>query len=281
MTDQQNSSIQLKVFTSPAQRIGATDRTFSPVTSTLIYGERNAVLVDAQFFEDDVDALGDMVEKTDKKLTDIFITHGHSDHYFGSSRLAAQFPGARIVATPSVVKYISSHHDNEKKTFLALFGEDVVLPTSFPSPLDDEFVLLEGHKLRVIEVGQGDIAPTAVLHVPALDAVVTGDVTYNEIHQMLGLGGPAEWEKWIASIDAIERLRPRFVVAGHKKPEARDDDVTKILDGTRAYIRDFTMVAGSKGSAQEIVETMQARYPNHGNLTTLAYSARETIKRRS
>jgi len=222
-----------------------------------------------------------MVEKTDKKLTDIFITHGHSDHYFGSSRLAARFPGARIVATPSVVNYISSHHDNEKKTFLALFGEDVVLPTSFPSPLDDEFVLLEGHKLRVIEVGQGDIAPTAVLHVPALDAVVTGDVTYNEIPQMLGLGGPAEWEKWIASIDAIERLRPRFVVAGHKKPEARDDDVTKILDGTRAYIRDFTMVAGSKGSAQEIVETMQARYPNHGNLTTLAYSARETIKRRS
>ena len=101
-----------------------------------------------------------------------------------------------------------------------------------------------------------------------------------EIHQMLGLGGPAEWAKWIASIDAIERLRPRIVVAGHKKPEARDDEGTKILNGTRAYIRDCAAAAGSMGSAQEIVEAMQAKYPDHGNLTTLLYSARETVKRR-
>jgi Metallo-beta-lactamase superfamily len=184
------------------------------------------------------------------------------------------------LATPGVVNYINTHHDTEVKTFLAYFGDDVALPTSFPAPLDDDFILLEGHKLRVIEVGQGDIAPTAVLHVPAFDAVIAGDVAYNEIHQMLGLGGPAEWEKWIASLDAIERLRPRIVVAGHKKPEARDDEV-KILDGSRAYIRDFAEVAGAKESAQEIVEAMQARYPNHGNLTTLVYSARETVKRRS
>jgi hypothetical protein len=55
----------------------------------------------------------------------------------------------------------------------------------------------------------------------------------------------------------------------------------KILDGSRAHIRDFLDVAGAKESAQEIVEAMQARYPNHGNLTTLVYSATETVKRRS
>jgi hypothetical protein len=72
----------------------------------------------------------------------------------------------------------------------------------------------------VIEVGQGDIAPSAVLRIPALDAVVAGDVADNQIHQMLALGGPAEWDKWIASIGMIERLHPRIFVAGHKKPEA-------------------------------------------------------------
>jgi hypothetical protein len=36
--------------------------TFSPTTSTLILGERAAVLVDAQFLTDDVNALGDRVE---------------------------------------------------------------------------------------------------------------------------------------------------------------------------------------------------------------------------
>jgi len=51
---------------------------------------------------------------------------------------------------------------------------------------------VEGHELRVIEVGQGDIAPSAVLHIPSLDAIVAGDVAYNQIHQMLALGGSAE-----------------------------------------------------------------------------------------
>ena len=51
---------------------------------------------------------------------------------------------------------------------------------------------------------------------------------------MLALGGPAEWDKWIASIDIIERLHPRIVVAGHKKPEAPDDYAEKILNGTRS-----------------------------------------------
>jgi hypothetical protein len=59
----------------------------------------------------------------------------------------------------------------------------------------------------VIEVGQGDIAPSAVLHIPSLDAVVAGDVAYNQIHLMLALGRPAEWDKWIASIRIIVALR--------------------------------------------------------------------------
>ena len=33
-----------------------------------------------------------------------------------------------------------------------------------PSRFDRDVIVLEGHQLRVIEVGQGDIAPSAVLH---------------------------------------------------------------------------------------------------------------------
>jgi hypothetical protein len=51
---------------------------------------------------------------------------------------------------------------------------------------------------------------------------------------MLALGGPAEWQKWIASVDIIESLHPRIVVAGHKQPEA-DDEAKRVLDGTRAF----------------------------------------------
>jgi hypothetical protein len=115
----------------------------------------------------------------------------------------------------------------------------------------------------VIEVGQGDIAPSAVLHIPSLDAVIAGDVAYNQIHQLLALGGPAEWDKWIA------------------KPEARDDDAEKILNGTRSYIQDFAEAAKSLGTVEEIVGAMRSKYPDHGNLTTLLFSAKAAVKARA
>jgi glyoxylase-like metal-dependent hydrolase (beta-lactamase superfamily II) len=280
--DAQRSSLDFRVFVSPTHVIaGDPNRTFSPTTATLIFGAADAVLVDALMMVEDVDALGDMIASTGKRLTTIFITHGHGDHFFGSERLIARFPGARVVTTRGIVDFIDAHFDEGVKTFSAYFGDAVTKTTLRPSPLDGDVILLEGHELRVVQVPGGDIAPAAVLHVPALDAVVAGDVAYNQIHQMLALGGPAEWDNWIESVGIIERLRPRIVVAGHKKPEARDDEAERILGGTRAYIQDFAEAFRSSGTADKIVAAMRSKYPEYGNLTTLIFSAREAVKARA
>jgi glyoxylase-like metal-dependent hydrolase (beta-lactamase superfamily II) len=278
----QRSSLQLRVFASPTRIIaGDPNRTFSPTTSTLIFGANDAVLVDTLIVEEDVDALGDMIASTGKTLTTIFITHGHGDHFFGSDRLIARFPGARAVTTPGIVDYINSHIEGDAKLFSSYFGDAISRATSRPSPLDRNVIDLEGHELPVIEVGQGDIAPSAVLHIPSLDAVVAGDVVFNQIHQMMGFGGSAEWNKWIESIGIIQRLHPRIVVAGHKKLEARDDEAEKILNANRSYIQDFIEVVGALGTFEEIVGAMRSKYPGHGNLTTLLFSARVAAKARA
>ncbi len=93
------SALRLQVFVSPANPIGNDGLTFSPTTSTIIYGEREAILVDAQFIKNDIHELGNVIEKLGKTLTTIFITHGHVDHYFGIDVLAERFPGVRVVAT--------------------------------------------------------------------------------------------------------------------------------------------------------------------------------------
>jgi glyoxylase-like metal-dependent hydrolase (beta-lactamase superfamily II) len=177
------------------------------------------------------------------------------------------------VTTPDIVDYINSHIEGDAQSFSSYFGDAVSRATSRPSPLDRDITDLEGRELRVLEVGQGDIAPSAVLHIPSLDAVVAGDVAYLQIHQMLALAGPAEWDKWIASIGIIERLHPRIVVAGHKKPEAPDDEAEKILHCTRSYIQDFAEAARSFGTVEEIAGAMRSKYPNHGNLIALLFSA--------
>ncbi|MGA7931792.1 MAG: MBL fold metallo-hydrolase [Candidatus Sulfotelmatobacter sp.] len=161
-TNTQRSSLELRVFTSPTRVIaGDPNRTFSPTTSMLIFGASDAVLVNALLIKEDVDdALGDMIASTG---TTIFITHGHGDHFCGSDRLLARFPSARAVSTPGIVDYINSHIESDAQLFSSYFGDTVSKATSRPAPLDRGLIDLEGHELRVIEVGQGDIAPSAVL----------------------------------------------------------------------------------------------------------------------
>lgn len=272
-TTAEPSALQLQVFVSPTNAIGDTGLTFSPTTSSLIYGEREVVLVDAQYLKRDVADLGDAIEALGRTLTTIFVTHGHGDHYFGIGALTQRFPGARVVATPNVAADIAARQDQETANFFAWFGDDLVIPTALPEPLDDGGLVIDGHRINVIDVDQADVSPTAAVHVPQLDAIIAGDLAYNGIHQMLALTGPAEWDRWVASVDAIAALNPKTVVAGHRKPEASDHDGQAILANTRGYIRDFARIAAEVASGDELVAAMQERYPDHGNLATLIVSA--------
>lgn len=275
------SPLRLEVFTSPAPALRGGLGTFSPVTSTLILGERDAVLVDTQFTGAQVDALGDLVEVSGRTLRAIYITHGHVDHYFGLGRLLARFPEARPVATRAVAAHIAASRDAEILASQPLF-DDLALPgDDLPTAVEDDTLLLEGQELHAIDVGQSDISPSSVLHIPSLGAVVAGDVVYNGIHQFLALGGPEEWSAWIDSIDRLEQLEPRLVVAGHKLPDAPDDDVAGIVEGSRAYIRDFAAAFASASSADDVVATMSENYPERGNPTALTFSAMGAMARRS
>lgn len=274
------SGLRTMVFVGPAQTFESGNGTFSPTTSTLITGERDAVLVDAQHIRADVAALGDMIAATGKRLTTIFVTHGHADHWYGIEALVRRFPSAKPVATAGVVEYIEESKALASRQWRGMFGQRVV-DANVPPEAVSGSIELEGHELPIIEVGQGDIAPSTVLHAPSIDAVVAGDVVYNKIHMMLGLSSPEEWPLWIDSIDQIERLEPKILVAGHKRPELPDTDVQRMLDESRAYIRAFAEESARAGDAEALVGAMSARFPDFGNLWTLHFSARSFFEKRS
>jgi len=272
-----NTELQTQVFTSAARTFGRHGQTFSPTTSTIVIGETEAVLIDAQFMKDEVSTLGDMIEQTGKTLTAIYITHGHADHYFGLGDLLSRFPQARAVTTGPVLAYIEASHDTQVKQWEAMFGDDASDATVFPSQLEGAVIDLEGNELRVIEIGQGDIKPSTIVHIPSIYAVIAGDVVYNRIHLMLALGGPNQWQEWLGSIDRIADLGAKTIVAGHKHPDASDDDIATIIDGTRGYIRDFRDAVEASATAEELVETIKAKYDQYGNITTLMMSAKAAL----
>ncbi len=253
---------------------GTEQRLFSPISATFIYGQRDAVLVDALLTVEQARALGEWVEAHGKHLTTIYATHGHGDHFFGASTLLQRFPRARLVATPDVVKTMRQQASPQ---YLASFWTP-----RFPGQIADQLVLaeeltgnvidLEGHALVVVPLGHTDTDNTTCLHVPSVGLVVAGDAAYNDVHLYLAESNAHTRREWIAALDTIEALHPRAVIAGHKRADR--DDGPRIIEETRQYIRDFDRIAQNTKTARELYEQVLALYPDRVNPGALWTSAR-------
>lgn len=71
-------------------------------SAALLYGERDAVLVDT-FLTTESKTLVDWVAASGKNLTTICITHGHGDHFFGLAPLLERFPRALVTVLTRTV----------------------------------------------------------------------------------------------------------------------------------------------------------------------------------
>jgi glyoxylase-like metal-dependent hydrolase (beta-lactamase superfamily II) len=233
---------------------------FSPLSTTLIYGKSDAVLVDPPLTMEQAKAVGDWVEASGKKLTYIFATHGHGDHWFTAGVLAERF-GAQVVASAGTIEQMRLHVSIREVFWDKLWpGQIPLSPVTAVTAPDDRFTL-EGHDLVIIEVGHSDTDETSVLHVPDLGLVVAGDVLYNGVHQYLGESAEGGRDAWRGAIDTVEALRPRWIVAGHKNKDL-DDDAARVIVETRQYLDDADDLLAKNSTARDFFNAMLQRYPN-------------------
>jgi glyoxylase-like metal-dependent hydrolase (beta-lactamase superfamily II) len=241
-------------------------RMWSPITSTLIMGQDDAVLVDPPLTETQAGKVGDWVAASGRRLRQIYITHGHGDHWFGAIPLLQRFPDVSVLATAGTRKLMTAQ--NQPK-FRADFW-DQVFPGQLPTGEVDVCVVdadgfeLEGVPLLPIEVGHTDTDATTMLHVPQIDLLVAGDAVYNGVHLYLTeSGGVAGIDEWIAALDIAEALRPATVIAGHKDRRLADDPSQ--IQQTRQYLTDARRLLESSDSAEAFYADMLALHPNRIN----------------
>lgn len=252
---------------------------WSPMSATLISGEKEAILVDTLVTFDQVDALSDWIDAHGKKLVKIYITHGHADHWIGLARLLQRFPEARGVATPEVVAHakFESEDPTVSNYWQTIFAGEIPSHPVLPEAMTEDTMELDGAELRVVRVAQGDTEFSTVLYVPSIDAVVAGDVVYNGVHMMTAETGPIQREQWISSLDAIEALNPRTVIAGHKR--IGNEDGPETIDQTRQYLRDFSRIAQEEKEPATIVSRMLDLHGDRDNPRTLWHAARAAAAR--
>ena len=247
-------------------------------SSTLIQGERDAVLVDTLLTTEQSKTLSDWVVASGKNLTAIYVTHGHGDHFFGLASLLERFPRAKAVATPEVVRAM-----REQLTPAWLdnfwrrpFPADIPDRLLVAEPLEGDDLELEGRKLVPINAGRTDTAHSTCLHVPSIGLIVAGDVVYNGIHPFLGETDTQSRLEWISTLDKLEALNPKAVIAGHKVPE--NDDDPRIIAETRRYLRDFNRLNAATTTARELYDAMLEIYPDRVNPGSLWGAANTTKK---
>jgi glyoxylase-like metal-dependent hydrolase (beta-lactamase superfamily II) len=254
---------------------------WSPMSSTLIAGERDAVLVDTLVTFDQVDALADWVESRGKHVTAILITHGHSDHWIGLARLLERFPDAKGLATAKVLEHARFEATDQgmQKYWHSTFPGEIPDTPVLPGLLKDGELELDGHELRIIDIGQGDTEHSSIVYVPSIGAVAAGDVVYNQVHMMTAYTDATSREAWIQSLNAIEALNPTTVVSGHKRVGAPDTPDT--IEQSRQYLRDFTRIVNERESAEDIFAAMLELHGDRDNPWVLWFGARKAVAKRA
>lgn len=240
-----------------------------PVSSTLITGEKEAILVDAQFSTTEAQELVRRIEATGKTLTTIFISHGDPDYYFGLDTLTQAYPKAKVLATPATIAHIEKSREQKLAYWGPILKDSAPARTLVPQPLAGDHLLLEGQRIEL--VGH-DPAETS-LWIPSIKAVVGGILTSANIHLWVADSQTNEArQSWLKSLDELEALQPTTLVPGHYlgKPALNLDD----LRFTRDYLQTLERELPKATDSQALVAAMKRHYPDLLDESSLELSAK-------
>lgn len=245
------------------------DAAVFPVSSTLITGEKDAILVDAQFSNREAEELVKRIQASGKHLTTIFISHGDPDYYFGLDVLTRAYPEAKVLATPATVAYIEKTRAPKLAYWGPILKDSAPARTLAPEVLQGDALELEGQRIEVV----GHDPKHTSLWIPGIKAVVGGILTSANIHVWMADSQSAEARKsWLKSLDELEALQPTTLVPGHYLSEPAMNLAD--LRFTRDYLLALEEELAKANDSQALIAAMKARYPDLQDESSLELSAK-------
>ncbi|NGP58551.1 MBL fold metallo-hydrolase [Paenibacillus thiaminolyticus] len=242
-----------------------------PVTSSLIEGPNEVLLVDAQIEKNNAEQLVKMIRDTGKKLTTVYISHKDPDFYFGLSTIREAFPDVKIVATPATVEEIKATIQLKSDYWSPILKENAPTALIVPDVLDGDKLTVDGETVQVI--GLDGSAPThTVLWVPSKKTILGGVPIYENLHVwMADNQTPESRDQWREILERILALKPERVIPGHYLDKSSED--TSSIVFTRDYIAEFEAAAKQAKNSAELTAAMQKAYPDLKNTSDLEMGA--------
>ena len=229
------------------------------VNSTLVVGDKEAMVIDAGFTRADALRIAANVLDSGKQLKTIYVSQADPDYYFGVETLKEIFPQADVVTTPAVLEKINAKKAGKVAFWGPKMGANAPRSPVVPRALEGNTLTLDGQTIE-IRGTQGALAHRPYARIPSSRAVGGNIGVFGGMHVWTAdTQTAAERAAWVAQLDDMAALKPALVVPGHMKAGTQVD--ASSITFTKDYLQTFEKnLAASKNSA-ELVNAMKQSYP--------------------
>ena len=239
--------------------------------STLFYGERDAILIDASQLLSDTHKMVAQIIPMRKNLTHIYVSHFHPDHHFGLGVMTNAFPQAKVVALPSVVKdVVFTSSDKVDMWAIDRFGPDIPTKTTIPMPMHEPRLELEGQELLFSDGWEGDSINNSVVWAPSIGVACATDVAFHDCNLWPIESNVERRVTWRKDIRRLLDLDPRIVIPGHHDEaklrileEVQDDasrTYTDCVDWSVRYLDVYEDAYSNAKDGADLVDRMNKYY---------------------
>lgn len=245
------------------------------VASVLLTGEKEAVLIDAQFTRADALKVVAEIVASGKTLTTIYVSHGDPDYYFGLEVFKSSFPEAVVYASAPTIEHIKQTYQKKLDFWGPKLGTNGTKNIVLPQLLKNKTIELEGNTIEIKGL-DGENAERSYVWVPSLKAIIGGVNIYDNLHLWIADAATKEKRKaWMTVLEEMETLNAEIVIAAHA---LNDENIksTKPIEFTKQYLITYEKEVQNTKDSAALIEAIKGRYPNAGLLLALELGAKVT-----
>jgi glyoxylase-like metal-dependent hydrolase (beta-lactamase superfamily II) len=226
--------------------------------SYLISDGREALLFDVFQLRSDARKLADSVEASGKRLSKVWISHAHPDHFLQLDVIIDRFPEVEVLTTPNVLDDLKADGPWMFELLQGKLGPEGPDRLIEPTSIDTDRLSVGGMEMDVVEYGPGEAKHHACLVLADRRAIVASDLVYNGAHLYLQ---EQRLEDWLVRLGELEDLAARrglsTIHPGHGPAGG-----LSLIQGTREYLEAFAR-AIETGSAASAREAILSQFPDH------------------
>ncbi len=242
------------------------------VNSTLVYGEKEAMVIDGGFTRADGLRIAANVLDSGKQLKTIYVSQADPDYYFGVEAIKSIFPAAEVVTTPAVLEKLAAKNEGKLAFWSPKMGANAPKQPVLPTAMTGNTLMVDGQKIE-IHGTEGALAHRPYAWIPSVKAIVGNIGVFGNLHVWTAdTQTPAMRNAWIKQLGEMAALKPAIVVPGHMQAGTKTN--ASAIAYTKGYLQAFEKNLAKSANSAALIAAMNKAYPKVGGAMVLEIGAK-------